>query len=66
MLIAGEASGDRHGANLINALKIKNPGIRFSGLGGPLMHKAGQEQLYDIKDLAVLGLTEVLKRIFFF
>lgn len=66
MLIAGEASGDRHGANLMNALKGIDPSIRFTGLGGPLMHEAGQEQLYDIRRLAVLGLTEVLKNIFFF
>ena len=66
MIIAGEASGDRHGANLINSLKSKDPDIRFTGLGGPLMQKVGQEQLYGINDLAVLGLTEVLKKIFFF
>lgn len=66
MIIAGEASGDRHGANLINVLKAKDPEARFSGMGGPLMRRAGQEQLYDIKDLAVMGLTEVLKKIFFF
>ncbi|MBL7170781.1 MAG: lipid-A-disaccharide synthase [Candidatus Omnitrophica bacterium] len=66
MIIAGEASGDRHGANLINSLKTKDPNIRFTGLGGPLMHGVGQEQLYDIKGLAVMGLTEVLKKIFFF
>lgn len=67
MLIAGEASGDRHAANLMKSLKIRRGSdIRFTGLGGQLMREEGQEQLYDIKELAVLGLTEVLKRIFFF
>ena len=66
MIIAGEASGDKHGASLIYHLKAKDPTLRFTGLGGPLMRSAGQEQLYDIKGLAVLGLTEVLKKIFFF
>lgn len=66
MLIAGEPSGDRHGANLINSIKIKDPHIRITGLGGPLMRREGQKQLYNIKELAVLGLTEVLRKIFFF
>src|SRR5271170_3210979 len=66
LMVAGEASGDAHGAELIHALKEKQPRARIIGVGGPKMASAGQEQLLDLSAHAVLGLTEVLKQYFKF
>jgi lipid-A-disaccharide synthase len=67
MLIAGEASGDTLGAELITALRQHPQGdaARFFGVGGPLMHAAGMELIFDFTRHAVFGL-EALKRIFEF
>lgn len=66
MILAGEISGDMHAAGLVRALHQVDPSITFFGMGGPQMRDAGVETHYDVKDLAVMGLVEVLKRIFFF
>src|SRR5476651_359267 len=66
LMVAGEASGDAHGADLILALKEKQPKARIIGVGGPRMAAAGQEQLLDLSAHAVLGLAEVLKQYFKF
>ena len=66
LMVAGEASGDAHGAELIHAIKEKQPKARIIGVGGPRMASAGQEQLLDLSAHAVLGLTEVLKQYFKF
>jgi lipid-A-disaccharide synthase len=66
LLVAGEASGDAHGAELIQALKEKHSQVRIIGVGGPRMAAAGQEQLLDLSAHAVLGLAEVLKQYFKF
>jgi lipid-A-disaccharide synthase len=60
MLVAGEASGDLHAANLVLALKQLNPQVRFMGMGGRRMRAAGVELLVDSSSLAVVGLVEVL------
>ena len=65
-MVAGEASGDAHGAELIHAIKEKQPKARIIGVGGPRMAAAGQEQLLDLSAHAVLGLAEVLKQYFKF
>jgi lipid-A-disaccharide synthase len=65
-MVAGEASGDAHGAELIQAIKKKKPRTRIIGVGGPRMAAAGQEQLLDLSAHAVLGLAEVLKQYFKF
>jgi len=65
-MVAGEASGDAHGADLIQAIKEKQPQARIIGVGGPRMASAGQEQLLDLSAHAVLGLAEVLKQYFKF
>lgn len=65
-LIAGEASGDRHGAALIQALREQNPEVACSGVGGPQMLAAGQHQLFDLAEHAVVGLTDVLLNYFKF
>lgn len=61
LIVAGEPSGDLHGAELIHALKEQQPGARIIGVGGPRMVAAGQEQLFDLSSHAVIGLTEVFK-----
>lgn len=66
MILAGEISGDMHAAGLIRALRKADPSLTFFGIGGPLMREAGVETHYDVKDLAVMGIVEVAKRIFFF
>lgn len=65
-MVAGEASGDTHGAELILALRQQHPHVRIIGVGGPRMVAAGQEQLFDLSAHAVLGLTEVLRHYFKF
>ena len=64
--IAGEASGDLHGGNLIKAIKTLNPSIGFYGIGGRSMEKEGLRSLVSLKKLAVLGFWEVFKKLFFF
>lgn len=59
-LVAGEASGDLLGAELIRALDARHPGIGFYGVGGPKMQAAGCEILEPASSLAIRGLTEVL------
>jgi lipid-A-disaccharide synthase len=66
LMVAGEASGDAHGAELIQALREKNPRVRIVGVGGPRMAAAGQEQLLDLSAHAVIGLAEVIKQYFKF
>ena len=61
LIIAGEVSGDMHGANLVTALKKKTNDIEFFGLGGKRMEDAGVRLYYNLVDIAVLGLFEVLK-----
>lgn len=60
-LVAGEPSGDRLGAALINALKARDPGIQCSGMTGPKMRQAGCDSIADIEQLSVMGVAEVLK-----
>jgi lipid-A-disaccharide synthase len=66
LIIAGEQSGDMHGAKVVRAVLAKNPDVKFFGIGGERMREAGVEILQDAKDMAVLGLVEVLKRYGFF
>jgi lipid-A-disaccharide synthase len=60
MIVAGEASGDLHGGNLVQAMHKIDPGIRFYGVGGRNLKEAGVELIADAADMAVVGLTEVV------
>ena len=63
-LVAGEPSGDALGARLMRALKKKTDGnVVFSGVGGDLMEKEGLKPLFDISDLAIMGLAEIIPSI---
>ena len=61
MIVAGEASGDLHGGNLVQAMHKIDPEIRFYGVGGRNLKEAGVELIADAADMAVVGLTEVLQ-----
>ena len=60
MIIAGEASGDLHGARLVQAMRQQEPGIVFCGMGSRELAAAGVELLFDASKIAVVGLIEVL------
>jgi lipid-A-disaccharide synthase len=62
VMVAGEASGDLHGARLIDALRGRIPGICISGAGGGAMKAAGAQIAVDIRDLSVMGFTAVLSK----
>ena len=62
-LLAGEASGDVLGARLMLALRALRPGLAFAGIGGPRMQQAGLHSLFPMRDLAVMGLAEILPRL---
>jgi len=62
-MVAGEASGDLHGAHLVDAIHLINPQIRFFGVGGQGLKSKGMEILYPSHLLAVVGITEVLFRL---
>lgn len=66
VLLAGEASGDLHGAAVARALRSRWPAARLAGMGGPAMRGEGVELLADLDDLAVMGFAEILPRLPFF
>lgn len=62
-IIAGEASGDMHGANLIKELKIKNKELKINSWGGDKMQEAGATVLKHYRELAFMGFGEVIKNL---
>ncbi len=63
-LIAGEPSGDKLGAALMEGLTELVPGVAFDGVGGPLMQVEGLTSRFPMEELSVMGLVEVLPRYF--
>ena len=61
MIVAGEASGDIYGADLVREAHKLDPGLHFFGIGGQRMRETGVQTLVDSADMAVVGLVEVLK-----
>ncbi len=60
MIVTGEASGDLHGARLIEVLQQRIPAARFYGMGGVELAQAGVEILFDAEKISVMGIVEVL------
>lgn len=65
-IIAGEASGDMHGAELMRAMIALEPDSKYYGIGGPEMVAQGLETIARAEEMAVIGVAEVLKRLPFF
>lgn len=63
LIIAGEASGDLYGGNLVKAIRTVDPSIYFLGMGGSHMKEAGVRLLRHAEEMAVVGLPGV-KRLF--
>lgn len=63
MIVAGEASGDLHGAGLASVLRARHPDWRLTGLGGGLMAQAGVDLVERTDHTAVMGFVEVLRTI---
>ena len=65
MIVAGEASGDLHGSNLVKEIHRIDSSIRFYGIGGKKLKEAGVELIASSSDMAVVGLTEVVFKLKF-
>ena len=61
-IIAGEASGDLHGSNLIRNLKKADPKAEFRCFGGDLMQKAGGKIALHFRKMSFIGIIEVVKQ----
>lgn len=62
-LIAGESSGDAIGARLMRAIAARRPDATFAGIGGNAMAEQGLASLFPMRDLALMGLLEVVPRL---
>jgi lipid-A-disaccharide synthase len=63
LMVAGEVSGDLHGALLMDAILRIDPEVQFFGVGGERLEKMGMRLLYHSRSLSVVGITEVLLKI---
>jgi lipid-A-disaccharide synthase len=63
LIVAGEASGDRHAAHLVAAIKERLPGAQFFGVGGEDLAAQGVRLLCPAAELAVVGLSEVVRHL---
>lgn len=61
-LVAGEPSGDALGQSVMAGLKSLRPDVRFDGVGGPLMSGEGLESRFEMSELSVMGIAEVLPK----
>lgn len=62
-LIAGEPSGDLHGSYLIRAIKAEDPAAEFRAWGGDLMESAGAQLVKHYRELAFMGVVEVVRNL---
>jgi lipid-A-disaccharide synthase len=63
MIVAGEASGDMHGASLVREMLKIDPALNFYGIGGNKLQEAGVKLLANASTMAVVGLTEVISKL---
>src|SRR2546426_1255595 len=63
LLVAGEASGDLHGADLVRVLRATLPDLEVFGLGGERLREAGMQTVADASDVATVGLTQAAGRL---
>jgi len=63
LIIAGENSGDKHGASLVQAFREIDPSVEFFGVGGARMREAGVRLINTVEDLAVVGIFEILSQL---
>ena len=62
-IVAGEASGDALGARLLAALRARRPDLTFAGIGGERLAEQGMASLFPMRELALMGLVEVLPKL---
>src|SRR5437870_13256023 len=63
LLVAGEASGDLHGADLLTALRARVPDVEVFGIGGERLREVGMQTVADAGEVATVGVTEVVGRL---
>ena len=63
LISAGEASGEMYGDQLIESLRRRDPSLEFFGVGGDRMRAAGCDTVVDAKDLAVVGISEIVSHL---
>jgi lipid-A-disaccharide synthase len=63
LLVAGEASGDMHAADLVRALRARCPGLEVFGIGGPTLRREGMRVVPDAEDIATVGVVEGIGRL---
>jgi len=63
LIIAGENSGDKHGASLVQAFQEIDPSVEFFGVGGARMREAGVRLINTVEDLSVVGIFEILSQL---
>jgi lipid-A-disaccharide synthase len=63
LIVAGENSGEKYGADLVHQIKLRDPSLAFFGIGGKNMAEEGVELLFSIEELAVVGVFEVISHL---